>query len=470
MPLETHNMDLARISIGEIMEPIGLAHLASMVRNEGHEVDIIDRRVLLWSIGYDFTKLDKETLNIIQNFEPDLIGFHMPTVMMKDVKHFSSIVKKVLPNVKIVIGGPHATYAPNKILQDIKCADIIVRGEGEMTLTDIANGKALNTIQGITYRSKNGILSNENRQLISNLDLLPLPARDLLDIAFYFNPNKNILVDYGKSYKGLNPKMGEILTSRGCSMQCTFCACPIIWRKQVRFYSEKWVLRDLIDIMSYGANFVYFNDDVFTINRSRVLKLCKALENEGLNEKLQWVAQSRPEHIDIERLTAMKNAGCVRIEFGFESGSQRILDLMKKNTTMAQYHKAVKITRQVGLDFQANIIFGYPDEKEEDVVKTLNFLKEIDAPSVLLNAFWPVPGTEIYQKLTANGVKIDDNFMPSHPYLMPYNFTSMNDEKYEEMFWQLMEMAPEAKSYFERNKQIFKKVRTEIGGIFTHEE
>lgn len=466
MPLETHNMDLARLSIGEIMEPIGLSYLASMVHNREHEVCIIDRRVHLWLEEYNLKRLDRKTLDLVQNFEPDLIGFHMPTVMMKDTQHFASIAKEALPEAKIIVGGPHATYAPKAVLKDIPSVDIIVRGEGEMTFREVAEGRSLSSILGITYRSEDKMVSTEDRPLISDLDVLPLPARDLLNIDFYFNPNKNILVDYKRSYRGQDPRMGEILTSRGCPMQCAFCACPILWKGKARFHSEKWVLQDLIDIMSHGANFVYFNDDVFTVNPKRVLKLCRSITREGLNKQFQWVAQSRPDQINREMLSAMKKAGCMRIEFGFESGSQRILNSMKKNTTVSQYYRAVEIARETGLDFQANIIFGYPDEGEQDVLKTMKFLEETKASSVLLNAFYPVPGTEIYQELKATGFRINDDFMPSHPYLTPYNFTSMSDKKYEEVFWRLMEMAPEALTYWEQNKQTFRKVAEEVGGKF----
>lgn len=466
MPLDTHNSDLAKLSVGEIMEPMGLAFISAAAREKGHEIHIIDRRILFRETNYDLNILDKKNIEMIQYFGPDYIGFHLNVIMIKDVQHFSSIIKDRFPFAKIMVGGPQATLFPEEVLRLIAAADIIVRGEGEMTVLDVVNGEPLNNILGITYRTSYGIETNPDRPLINNLDNLPLPSRDLLDIEFYFNSDKNILVDYSKSYHGQDPKMAEILTSRGCPMQCTFCACPNLWEKCVRYHSDRWVIKDLLDIILRGANFAYFNDDVFTINRKRVFELCKAIKREGLNSKIQWVAQSRPEHVEREMLLTMKEAGCVRIEFGFESGSQRILDLMNKRTSIKQYLKAVEITRQVGLNIQANIIFGYPGETKEDVNKTIDFLKTIKVDSVLLNAFQPIPGTDIYKVLKSDGYVLNDSFIPSHPFLTPYNFTSMNDEKYKEMFWRLMELAPEALNYWEKNREMFNKVAIEMDVVF----
>lgn len=466
MPLETHNPDLAKLSVGEIMEPLGLSYIAANVRQAGHEVCIVDRRIMFMKSQYNLEKLDKNTIDTIVEFKADYVGFYLNVVLINDVFHLSNILKNELLHIKIIVGGPQVTLFRQDVISRIPNADIYSSGEGEITTLEILDGKPLEEILGIAYRCEAGIKVNPARPLIEDLDVLPLPARDLLDTEFYFNPDKNILVEYSKSYNGDNPRMAEILTSRGCTMQCSFCACPKIWDKRVRYHSSKRVVEDINDVIAYGANFAYFNDDFFTMNKKKAIQICDELISSGMNKKMQWVAQSRPEVISKEILLAMKAAGCVRVEFGFESGSQRMLNIMNKNTLVKQYVKTIEMVKEVGLAIQANIIFGFPGERKEDVIETIEFLHDTKPESVLLNAFQPIPGTESYKTILEKGYKLNDSFIPAHPFLTPYNFTDMDDNEYKTMFWRLMECAPEALNYYLENKELFCKVSNEFNTAF----
>lgn len=465
MGLETHDSDMAQILSGEIMEPLGLAYIAGKVRTHGHDVIIIDRRIIFQRCNYDLNELDNITLSLINNFKADYVGFYLNIVFMNDVSYFSEKIKKIMPHIKIIIGGPQITLVEETI-NYLHFADIYSYGEGEITTTEILDGLPLEKISGIRYRNSDGeIVRNLPRPLISNLDDLPYPARDLLDMKFYIKPDKNILVDYTKNFPEDHPMMAEIITSRGCVMKCDFCACPILWKNCIRFHSPGRIVEEFKEVIKFGANYVYLNDDLFTINKKRAIETCKLLEKEALN--IKWVAQSRPEHVDVEVLEAMKRAGCVRIEFGFESGSQDMLNKMNKCTKVEQYLHLVNIVKKVGLAFQANIIFGYPGETEENIQETIDFLKKIQPDSVLLNAFQPIPGTQSYSRLIEKGIRLNNEYIPTHPYLMPYNFTLLSDDKYNIYFRKLIEYAPEALEFYKKNKDLFDRVAKKRHTVFS---
>lgn len=455
MPLDTYDKELAQLLIGEIMEPMGHAYIAGVVERGGHEVRIIDRRILFIKMNYDIDKLNTMTLDIIKDFGADYVGLYVNVALMRDANNLVNLIKSSSPKIKCLIGGPHATLMKSKIFSDIQNLDIVSFGEGEYTLLDILDGKPIEEIKGIAYRSRDEIVVNESRGVIKELDSLALPARHLLDINFYFNPDKNILVDYSKSYHGNDARMAEILTSRGCPMVCRFCASPLIWNKCVRYHSTDWVLNDLEDIIRFGANYAYFNDDVFTVNHKRAIEICDGIIKKGINKKLQWVAQSRPENIDEELLHKMMEAGCVRIEFGFETGSQDTLDRMNKKTKIEHYYRTVEMVKKEKISFQANIIYGFYKDTKEDVEKTIKFIEDIEPDSVLLNAFQAVPGTEIYKTLKEENYFIDDSFIPSHPVLNPYNYTSMEEDEFKEYFWKIFKISKDAYEYYMKNKELF---------------
>jgi radical SAM superfamily enzyme YgiQ (UPF0313 family) len=301
----------------------------------------------------------------------------------------------------------------------------------------------------------------------------------LLDLDFYLNPIKNILVDYGASFNDSNqaPRMGELLASRGCPFQCAFCAVPALSQHRMRYHSPERVVADISDLLGRGANFVYFNDDCFTVNRQYTLALCNEIER-VFGSRIPWVAQSRAENVDACLLAAMRRSGCVRIEFGFESGSRRMLRLLDKKAELANYYRAAELARAAGLQFQANMIVGCPEETRADIEASQAFLKTVQPDSVLLNVFWPLPGTRIWCRLASGRIalrspsvqglrfSVDDPLpMPAHPMLVRHNFTEMSDETFAATVTEMLELAPEAKQYFLDNVSLFEEAVAETGGL-----
>lgn len=378
--------------------PLGLAYIAAVLRQNKHDVQIIDRDLILRRCNFDFDKADEMTLGIIENFRTEIAGFSLTTPTVSDAFSFSNLLKKVHPKIITVIGGPHCTGEPVATLGMSKDIDILVRGEGEMAMLDIANGLPLNLIGGLTYRDPSGtLISNQDRPLIEPLDSLPLPARDLLDMSYYTRPSRFIS-------RNLSLRATHVFTARGCPNNCYYCAGPLMGRRKVRFHSPGRVVSEIEELINkYNVEAIYFAEDMFLSSKSRVVEMTSLFLERGIHKKIVWMAQLSTNVVDRSMLSMMKKAGCVHVEYGFESGSQRILDLMNKNTTVERNKKAAWMTKKSGLRFQGNFIAGYPGETEKDFKDTVSFMRDVRPNNIALNIFMPLPGTVINNKLKEEG-------------------------------------------------------------------
>ncbi len=444
-PLYSRNIHLSRLASEWTCEPLGVAYLAAVLRQNNHIPLVLDRRILLEKSNYDFEWVDSETISLIDNFKPDIIGYSCSTPQVEDVTFFSAIIRNKYPKIMQIMGGPHPTLSPDTTLIECNNIDIIVRGEGEFSLLELANEMPIQLIKGISYRNNNDIHHNLDREFISDLNVIPLPARDLLDMNYYLRPKS---ID---RYKDL--RMMDINSSRGCYGNCTFCASPDIYNRKVRYFSAEYIIKEINDMLKYDPNFIYFSDDVFVVNTQRTTEVCNMFIESGISSKIKWVAQARADtKLNKEILLLMKKAGCIKIEFGFESGSQRILDLMKKNISVSIYKEIAKLMHEIQMDFQANIIFGYIDETEDDVLKTVEFLKEIKPASIGVNVLWALPGTKVYKELKARGYFLDKS-MPMHPLLVEKNYTKMTDTKFKELAKVMLSLCPSNKDYIQSHRE-----------------
>lgn len=386
--------------------PLGLAYIAAVLRDNGHSVQVIDRDLLLRQNNLDFDKIDRETEEIITKFNSHIVGFSATTPNVSDVNALSKHLKKLYPQIKTVIGGPHSTGEPELTLEMCRGIDIVVRGEGEMTMLDIANNVDIEKIDGITYRQYDGkIVSNPDRQLVESVDSLPLPARDILEMHYYTRPSRY-------TSRNLALRTTHIFTSRGCPYNCHYCAGPLLGRRKVRYHSPQRVITEIEELTNkYAVEAIYFAEDMFLSSKKRATEILTLFKEHDLHKKIVWIAQISTKVAEPELINMMKDAGCVQVEYGFESGSQRVLDLMGKMTNVEQNLQVAQMTRECGLRFQGNFIVGYPGETEEDFKKTVSFIKKARPNTVSLNLFMPLPGTEIYKRLKAEGklhLNIDD--------------------------------------------------------------
>lgn len=376
--------------LNTVSPPLGLAYLASVARNEGFDVKIIDSL----AENLSFNELEKK----IKEYDPDVVGITSTTTSIPDAYKVAEISKRINPNVITVIGGPHVTFVPELTLKESPYIDIVVRGEGEeifkQLLHNLDKGKKLSNIRGITYRENNRIRSNPPMPLIKDIDNIPIPAFDLLPMEKY---------QFGKK------RFGVIITSRGCPFQCIFCSSSLQFGKKWRAHSVERVIEELKILHDeFKIREIEFLDDTFTLSKKRAQEICKAIIQEGLD--ISWSASSRVDTFDLDTAVYMKKAGAHTIYFGIESGSEKTLKFIKKGITLTQAIDAVKIAKKAKLRTLGSFIIGFPYEKEEDMRKTIRFAKFLDVDFAQFTVATPYPGTELWNIAVTKNLLLTKNW------------------------------------------------------------
>lgn len=338
--------------------PLGLAYLAAVLINEGHKVKILDPAVE----GYT----NKTFIKKIKEIDPDVVGITCTSDFRFNTFETANLIRKEFTDKKIILGGPHVQNTDVETLQHIKSVDIIVRGEGEITLSETINalekGKELRNILGLTFRENGKIIRNPDRPLIVNIDDLPLPAREALP----FDKYRGLLeITYDK-------KMTSIMGSRGCPMQCIFCFG--IFGKTCRNRSPDSIINEL-KLLKEKYNYSAFNiyDDIFTVNRKRTMEICKKIIDEHLD--IEFFCNGHVNCIDKELITTLKRAGCKTLDYGIESGSQRILNVIRKGILIDKAKSVIEMTLNEGINVFPGLMFNHPTETFEDLKMTLEFRK-----------------------------------------------------------------------------------------------
>lgn len=375
--------------VGPRTEPLGLAYLAAAIREKRSDyIEILD------AVALNYTSLDLE--NHLKKKEWDVVGVMMLTPMYPRTIETVKIIKKICPKTKILVGGPHPTIFPKETLENNKEIDIAVVGEGERTIVELLDSiekkKSLEKIKGICYREKNKVKVNTPRDFVMNIDELPIPARDLLNLKLY-RPAPTY-------YRRLPSYV--MLTSRGCPFRCVYCSK--ISGRIYRHHSVERVIKEMrILIEKYGAKEIIFRDDTFTINKKHVKELCEEIIRQGLHKKIKWTCMTRVNLVDYELLKLMKKAGCWSMHYGLESGVQRLLDLIQKDITLVEIKKAIKWTRKVGIDIKGFFMLGLPSETMEESLQTINFAKNCGADWIQVTITVPYPGTKLYELAQKDG-------------------------------------------------------------------
>lgn len=371
--------------------PLNLAYLAGYLRQQQPEIEI----KILDCEGLRLT-YDKITEKI-KDIKPDLVGITMPTPVYHQVINIAEIIKKISEKIFIVVGGPHPTVLSRETLNE-SVIDCCVIGEGEVTFSKLIEvlikGQSLQAVKGIVFRDGDGqIQQTEKRELVQDLDSLPFPARDLFPLDIYFPP---------PTKRVSNKKAGNIITSRGCPYQCTYCIASVMWERRVRFRSVKNVVDEIEECYRrYNIGEFNFHDELFTLNKERVIAICQEIRQRNLD--IAWVCMIRVDFADEETLRAMKTAGCKKIMFGFESGSQMILDKMKKRVALDKAEEAVKLVKKIGIKTAGNFMFGNIGETEETIKKSIKLAKKLNCDTMAFFIASPYPGTEFYRIAKAKG-------------------------------------------------------------------
>jgi len=377
--------------------PLGLLYLAGYLKkNSRHQVFGLDAQVDNLGYGEDFFKR-------IEEINPDLAGITVMTFTLVDVLKTVELVKKVSQKLNkkivVVLGGPHAHLFPEETLS-LENVDFVIKGEGEVPfflLLEALEGRGnFSEIKGLVYKKDGQIFNNPIGDFLENLDELPFPDRELLPVKKY------------SSLLGAGRIVTTMFTSRGCPFQCTFCDRPHLGKK-FRSRSAQNVVDEMEICLKLGIEEILIYDDTFTVNRQRVLEICDEIKRRGLN--FFWDIRARVDTVDNEVLKQLKSAGCSRIHFGVEAGTEKIFKVLNKGIHLDQVERAFIAARANNIETLGYFMIGAPTETREDILETINFAKKINPDYVHITILTPYPATGLYNRALAEGVISNDHWL-----------------------------------------------------------
>ena len=392
--------------------PLGLMYLAAVLQKNGYTVEILDAFIS----GADFEEKKGEEVTIglpfkqikeeIQARKPNIVGIAGPfTSQIGHAIQTSKVAKEANSHILTVVGGPHVTLVPKEFLEEAHSVDIAVTGEGEFAMLEIAQylegKKQLNEIKGIAYRQNGKVIVNPRRPFIDNLDELPYPAYDLVDMERYLGPSKI-------GYRSFQNRAISMVTSRGCPFNCCFCSVHLHMGQGFRAHSAQYVLDHIQYVVGkFGVKNIFFEDDNLTLDIKRFEAICDGIIQRKI--KIGWETPNgvRADRLTLELLKKMKQSGCKSVFVGVESGDQQILDkIVCKSLDLNKVMEFAKNARKIGLKTGAFYIIGFPGETKLNMQRTVDFALEMKRKydmGMHLFAATPSYGTRLYEECKANG-------------------------------------------------------------------
>jgi radical SAM superfamily enzyme YgiQ (UPF0313 family) len=365
--------------------PLGLQYIqASVEARTPWKAEIYDPVV----DNLDYPDFEAE----LKRFPLDLVGISTYTHSLPDVQMTVNLVRKLNPNAKIVLGGPHCTMFPDYAIQ-LKGADAIINGDGEDAFVEMAEahnrGRDFEGIDGVWFRSKDGqIVKNKDRKSTKSLDAYPWPDRSRIRYRDYYLPGTK------------QPLTTTAITSRGCPHSCPFC---LTYKKQYRVRDIENILDEMEHCNSIGITEVHFIDDLFTPNSQWVLKFCDAIERRGV--KFNWGYKTTIAGTTREQIRRCAETGCTKIHFGVESANNEGLDVLGKHCDTDDVHRVFKWCREEGVRSVAYIMLGGPHERTmDDALKNVDEMLKLDADYAVFAVFSPYPGTESFEEGAKKGL------------------------------------------------------------------
>ena len=365
--------------------PLGLGYVAASLKKHGVPVELVDCTFLS----------REEAIEKVRRSHPQIVGIYSMFSMKKSSLELARLLRECCD--LLVVGGPLPTLDPAEFLDDF---DVAVIGEGEKTVTELVDsvdkGLGFSGVNGIAYKDEGEVKFTAPRGFVENLDDLPFPSRELFDNEAYKRY-------YAKRFGYTTTPM---ITSRGCPFSCDFCSRPV-FGTDFRTRSPTSIVDEVESIASYGYDRVWFADDCFTLNREHLIRVCDEVIRRGVD--VGWECLSRVDTMDRQVADKMKQAGCVRVFFGIESGNDDVLAVMNKRITVAQARHAVYAAKAAGLQVGAFFMVGYPGETDASVLDTVRFASGLPLDYLSFTLPYPIPGTPLYERVRGNGgVAVDD--------------------------------------------------------------
>jgi len=388
--------------------PLGLAYVASVLLEDGHEVNVIDcpaegRETQAMEDGVCTIGLSwNDIKSRLSEFNPNIVGIACAfSSRFKNALAVAAIAKEVNPNIKTVMGGIHPTILPEETLSH-ENVDFAVLGEGEATTIKLLRriNKGANdfsNIDGFGWKLRNHVTVNPKTTFIQDLDKIPFPARHLFPMKEYFNARRSARWETGKESVS-NPQRNTVITSRGCPFTCTFCSIHASWGYKWRSRSPRNVVDEIKDMtQTYGTNQVSFEDDNLTLNRERMMKICRLILGEKL--EIQWDTPNgvSVQTLDKELLTLMKRSGCRTLKFGIESGDPHLLsNVIHKPLTINKVRQVVELCKQLGIFTIGNFVLGMPEETCASIQRTIDLACALPLDELNAAIATPYPKTRLY--------------------------------------------------------------------------
>lgn len=367
---------------------LGFGSMCYQLEKQGHDVEIFDCPTL----GLDFYTVVK----FVETLHPDMVGISSTTPSFKEACKLAKAVKDGDPQRIIVMGGPHVSFEDYATLQK-QYVDIVVRGEGEVTIRDLATslekGEPLKKVLGITYKEDGAIRRNPDRPFIQDLDSL------------YVSYHKLPMSQY--KFEGTN--YAAIMSSRGCPYSCIFCASSRLHGKKWRSKSSERVVQEVQHLKdTYRVKHIEFLDDLFTFNTKRIEEICNRFIKEKLD--IKWFCSSRVDSISKKLMAKMRKAGCTGLYMGIESGCQRVLNILKKGIKINQIEAAFAWAKEAKIETVGTFILGTPGETSRDIQQTIRFAKKVKPDYAQFTFCTPYPGTELYQFAKNNNLLLSEDW------------------------------------------------------------
>jgi anaerobic magnesium-protoporphyrin IX monomethyl ester cyclase len=356
---------------------LGISYIASVLLKSNFKVEILD------SLVNHLT--EEEIIKILKKKNPKIIGITVTTPTLPVVYSLVERIKENLSSI-VVVGGPHISFYPE--MSFFLKADFGIAGEADYSFLQLANfllreeGKKEN-IKGLIWKENSKIFQNQ-KEIIENLDEIPFPARELLENQKYVNPV-------------CSEKTTSIITTRGCPFSCLFCSRAV----RERNYSERSVENVIEEIKEitekFKIKYITFMDETFTYNQERAENIAREILKNNL--KIKWAAQTRVNLVSLQLLKIFKEAGCVNLSFGVESGKEEIRKILKKPISYSEYKEFVEMCKKAGIETNAYYMLGHPNETLQDIKETINFAKRLDTDYASFNITNIFPGSPLYEEM-----------------------------------------------------------------------
>jgi len=364
--------------------PLGLGYLASYIRQFGYTVKIFQAS----ADGLYYEELKE----LIQSYDPSLVGISVMTPSYPGAVRVCNMIKSHDKNIVTVMGGHHVSAIGREVMEQSPGTDFGVIGEGEITFHELiqaleGDNSDYGKINGLAWRSTDGTIHiNADRELIKDIDSLPLPARDLVDTDRF---RLHSYIDFGK-------KSSTMTTSRGCPYKCAFCSSWLTMGARYRFRSVENIMKEIRELVADGVDHIVFEDDTMALKRDRIMAICDELIK--MPNRPTWYCLTRVDTMDDDLARKFWAAGCRMVNFGIESGSPEVLKMIGKKISLDRAVEAIRACRDAGLRTQCTFIVGFPIENEKTFAMTYNIAKKINPTIAIFFPLTPYPGTKVYNE------------------------------------------------------------------------